>query len=279
MRYIIVIFIVVLMSPSLYAQLAPISQVLHNRTCLDTAHLKVRYSFRFKNHPLQKTYNEDIRIVQAGKNVIKDFSEIVFYYDSLATECDKKGLQSSTNPNITYPCEVYNYYRMKRTNEKYRMILNAGVLCYDSKWFDLKWIYSEDEPINISGYRCNKATVSFAGRDYTAWYTLDVPAPFGPYKFWGLPGLIVKLEEVNGMYIWEMIGLSRDTSHIYNYHYELEQKCNAETAAKTIKRMMTTPLTFLKSVGTKFYVKKSDGSFSNEVKAETPLPYEPIELK
>ena len=267
------------MSPCLYAQLAPIPQVLRNCSCIDTANIKIRYSFRFKNHPLQKKYNEDIRIVQIGKNVIKDFSEIVFYYDSLATECDKKGLQSSTNPNVTYPCEVYIYYRMKRTNEKYRMILNAGVLCYDSKWFDSKWIYSEDEPMDIFGYRCNKATVNFAGRDYTAWYTLDVPASFGPYKFRGLPGLIVKLEETNGMYIWEMISLSRCTSCIYNYHYELEQQCNAETAAKTIKRMMTTPLTFLKSVGTKFYVKKSDGSFSNEVKAETPLPYEPIELK
>ena len=50
-----------------------------------------------------------------------------------------------------------------------------------------------------------------------AWYTLDVPISYGPYKFFGLPGLIIKIEESTGMYIWEMYSLSVSATPIHIY--------------------------------------------------------------
>lgn len=43
----------------------------------------------------------------------------------------------------------------------------------------------------IIGYTCHKASTHFRGRDYTAWYSEELPMPYGPYKFNGLPGLIL----------------------------------------------------------------------------------------
>lgn len=235
--------------------------------------------YKFKNHSSQKQYNEDRRVIQVGRSVIKDYSEIIYHYDSLATENFKKGLSTSNNPNITYPCEIYSYPLEKRRHEKYRMILNAGVLCYPSMWEDLNWTYSLDETMVLYNYTCNKATTKYAGREYTAWYTLDVPISYGPYKFFGLPGLIIKIEESTGMYIWEMYSLSVSATPIHIYQYEKEQKCTEESAARTIHRMMTTPMTFLSSAGSRVLVRQNDGSFGSPAKDEKGMPYEPIELR
>lgn len=51
------------------------------------------------------------------------------------------------------------------------------------------------ETKEIAGFKSQKATTVFAGRDYTAWFTSEIPIPDGPYKFHGLPGLIVELQD------------------------------------------------------------------------------------
>ena len=57
------------------------------------------------------------------------------------------------------------------------------------------------------------------------------------------------------------------------------QKCTEESAARTIHRMMTTPMTFLSSAGSRVLVRQNDGSFGSPAKDEKGMPYEPIELR
>ena len=52
-----------------------------------------------------------------------------------------------------------------------------------------------DEKQKIGEYNTQKATTSFGGREWTAWFTQEIPFQDGPYKFYGLPGLIVKIED------------------------------------------------------------------------------------
>ena len=58
--------------------------------------------------------------------------------------------------------------------------------------FDVQWEI-KDEKIKIGAYNCNKAITKFRGRNYTVWYTDEIPISFGPWKFHGLPGLIIKM--------------------------------------------------------------------------------------
>lgn len=49
-----------------------------------------------------------------------------------------------------------------------------------------------NETKKIGNFECTKATCNFRGRNYTAWFSLKIPLPFGPWKLQGLPGLILE---------------------------------------------------------------------------------------
>ncbi|WP_288377076.1 GLPGLI family protein [Chryseobacterium culicis] len=74
--------------------------------------------------------------------------------------------------------------------------------------------YEEDRPLNwkiesetrkIGEYKVQKAETDFGGRKWTAWFTTDLPYQDGPYKFGGLPGLIVKIEDDKGDYSFDLM--------------------------------------------------------------------------
>ena len=59
-----------------------------------------------------------------------------------------------------------------------------------------KWSIKDDHKI-ILGYNCQKALLNFRGRNYTAYFTLEIPFNAGPWKFSGLPGTILEIKEEN----------------------------------------------------------------------------------
>ncbi|WP_299776619.1 GLPGLI family protein [uncultured Formosa sp.] len=59
----------------------------------------------------------------------------------------------------------------------------------------IKWDITSTVTDTVLGHLCNKAVGNFRGRTYTAWYTPEIPVPFGPWKLQGLPGLILKVTD------------------------------------------------------------------------------------
>lgn len=79
-----------------------------------------------------------------------------------------------------------------------------------------KWAIVGDT-LTVLGYMSYKATTSFRGRNYTAWFTPDIPINEGPFKFYGLPGLILKIKSDDGVFSFQAIGLE----HIPNIPIEI----------------------------------------------------------
>jgi len=72
---------------------------------------------------------------------------------------------------------------------------------------NFKWkITSEHQ--KILNYNCTKAVSSFRGRTYTAWFAEKITIQNGPWKFCGLPGLIIKVYDEKNIFNYEMTGIN-----------------------------------------------------------------------
>ncbi len=65
----------------------------------------------------------------------------------------------------------------------------------------------------VCEYPCQKATATFRGRTWTVWYTLDLPYSDGPWKFCGLPGLILYAYDSEGLFRFNCIGIEKGDGH------------------------------------------------------------------
>ena len=59
---------------------------------------------------------------------------------------------------------------------------------------DFEWEIGNRNKV-IANLNCVNATTHFRGRDYQVWFTTDIPVSAGPWKFFGLPGLILEVED------------------------------------------------------------------------------------
>ena len=85
---------------------------------------------------------------------------------------------------------------------------------------EMRWTMVEDSVTTVLGYKCLMAESEYHGRHWKAWFAPEIPISFGPWKFHGLPGLILKAE-ANGGFSFTATGLeltNRPISPMYLQH-------------------------------------------------------------
>lgn len=87
-------------------------------------------------------------------------------------------------------------------------LLGTQTVYYTDSLALFNWSLADGEK-QILNYRCQKATTHFSGRDYTVWYAADIPVSDGPYKFNGLPGLIMEVRDSEGQYSFTATGIQQ----------------------------------------------------------------------
>ena len=121
----------------------------------------------------------------------------------LSSVLDKKNESKDyVEGNFGDPSVIYK----DRNNRIVFSLLYSSYEILNEQKCPFEWTLTEIQD-TVLNYPCKQAEVHFAGRDYVAWYTPDIPIPDGPWKFQGLPGLILKVEDREQLFQFEAIGL------------------------------------------------------------------------
>ncbi|WP_289679814.1 GLPGLI family protein [Muribaculum intestinale] len=157
---------------------------------------------------LEDNYTTDQMLLQTGPNGMSKFSSYKnLTVDSLLMNITPEQVAQAAMDGKLSNGEFMTIFK----NYPQGKITHTEKICMD--WFR----YEEDMPefeweltdsvANVLGYECHSATCNFRGREWTAFYTEDIPMMEGPWKLHGLPGLIMKASDKDGYYNFECIGI------------------------------------------------------------------------
>lgn len=112
-----------------------------------------------------------------------------------------------------------------------------------------KWNLSQEKK-NVKNLSLQKAITTWGGRNWTAWFAEEIPFQEGPYKFHGLPGLIVEIYDDKKNYHFELVR-SEKIKEEENQFIEMSEKMGIPITwekYKTAKlKYYESPVNFIKN--------------------------------
>lgn len=183
-----------------------------NGQILDSAQIRVVYKMAYKpDSTKSQNIKTDIWFLLIGEKVSNFFSYNRFRQDSVFNESLKNGTVQEflQNPALRNKYEnggLYSYSNLFLNYPEGRITIKDQIgnnkYIYDEEKSTINWKIFDDTT-TILNYTCQKAIATFRGREYIAWFTQQIPISSGPYKFDGLPGLILRIADTKNNYNYE----------------------------------------------------------------------------
>lgn len=208
---------------------------------IDSLTLKVTYRARIATDTIAKGAYFDNHILEIGKKYNRYYSALAEEIDSVKYKVQNGMMQNDgdfflrtmtlgKNEDGTYE-DIFTDFPNKGKDMVYTRFLNQTYI-YQEPTPTFKWTITDTKD-TIIGYECFEARTFFRGRNYIAWFTLDIPISAGPRKLKGLPGLILKAQDTDGLFQYTAIGIE---NHQNMPMYMYEQK-TIKCSRKDIMRL------------------------------------------
>lgn len=176
------------------------------------------YQYQFVKDTLNK---QEITKELMNLDIVKEgstfYSRDVYVSDSIMNAYFENQIKTTGSMNVDTKIMSQRKgtvrYRIIKDYPDFKIasVLNIGIDYYKvSDDRKLIWKILPDRQ-KIGDFNTQKATTEFAGRKWEAWFSSELPFQDGPYKFHGLPGLIIKLEDRTKTHQFELIGVSKFT--------------------------------------------------------------------
>lgn len=202
--------------------MAGIQQVFaYEGIAIDTARISVYYRYEFQKDTINHLKKQDFLVLQIGKSYTAFFSQFTLEKVTKNTSSSFKGSIIVEKPMAT----VVGYFLYNTIREKKIEHIESVSYRY--------WRYTEEQPkfdwtiyadtLEVAGYLCQKAECDYGGRHWIAWFTSEIPLSFGPYKFRGLPGMILKIEDTSKHYCFEAAYLDQEQIPIVKIKVKTEE--------------------------------------------------------
>lgn len=200
---------------------------LKNIKTIGYSKIRIKYAFQAQDIKNVDTWIDCGQLL-ASKDMTQYSSFFLFENDEALREWIKKNPKKSNYPNAL---NLHGRERDYWSEYQYTQIYIKGNEL--TEWAAMpsaefqQWRYKESFPTmkwtlgkemrTICGYECQKATCHWRGRDYVAWFTQKIPLKSGPWKFGGLPGLIMKIYDTNNLYTWEAVAVENGSFPIIQW--------------------------------------------------------------
>ena len=220
---------------------------------IDTTFLKCEYATNYYTDTLKfkdAIWFPDEFILEIGTKISKYYSKNTDEYERMRSDPDalaafNKALKTPIEKRtINLPARYSSLVIYNNYPEGKRTIHDA--IFFDHYVFEddnlpQQWTMVADSVKTILGHTCRKASCSYRGRNYEAWYNPDLPVNAGPWKFSGLPGLIMSVQDTKGHYTFEIKGLMKVKEPIEYIEYPIrkyshtDRKTFLRTKAKSLQ--------------------------------------------
>jgi len=246
---------------------------------------KLKGSFNYKI-TYKQTYKLDSTSsgTQSSELMILYFGEHLSIFSSRAKTLANPIIIRGSSGHTAKSALTKFHYEILKDNSSNKIYYTKKIPKMQDRFYYIQdkelfnWTISE-ETKQIKGYTVQKAITSFAGRDYTAWFSPEIPIAEGPYKFNGLPGLILEIYDTDKEYVFEFIGLKKISPTV---SFKINLKQYVQTDQKALEdlwyRYRSDPFTYANNPNVKITPevhKKYIKYFSEKLKKEN----NPIELK
>lgn len=158
-----------------------LAMILFSLSCTAQTHRFI-YEYHFKT---DSTASEKRKV-----NMVLDVNpeDVKFYnYDFVLTDSINK--TKGENNVVWDDTTALTRKKNSAVNSNYIMVQNMFIVETSDK---ISWNLDNDTKMT-GGYKLQKATAKYGGRNWTAWFTKEISLNEGPYKFNGLPGMIFEI--------------------------------------------------------------------------------------
>ena len=237
-----------------------------------------RFIYEYKFIP-DSTNLDDVKTEMMFLDTTKDgskyYSYTVFNSDSIMKVDLEKQLAATGSINVKSDMQKGSVrYSVTKTYPDYKINLHRrlGMDAYNiSDDRKINWkILPEKE--KIGEWNAQKAEADFAGRHWIAWFSTEIPIQDGPYKFRGLPGLIVKIEDKTGSHKMELKGIKNITGNVDINVFEVKEiAVNSKQFQKVLKEYENDPTKGIKQIqmgGTSIILTGKDGTSTKIAKEQ-----------
>lgn len=287
-RILLLVIMLYLVFPSAYSQYIvaigggdPESPA-KKRDTLAPCDIQVKYELKFMLDTLErdkfKTQTMVLRMNTKGISVYQEYGK--FRSDSVTAARTRNGKikLSDSNEAIKYQTKARdNITIAKSWPEKHKILVREligldGTFYYTEDKTDFGWEVDFTQTKEIGGYTCHSAKGSYAGRDYQAWFTPEIPISDGPWLFCGLPGLILEVSSLDKEFLYTCMSIQAGTGPVSLRSLDTAFKTTRERFLKAKERYKVNP-----AAGVAAMVEDGKLQTTMNLKNRKPRAYNPQE--
>lgn len=275
--------LLVIITTSMQAQFNISMGKIFRKDTIDQAVFKVQYEVDGCIDTSSKKRFKETMMLEVGKQSSKFYSYTKYVGDSVfAADVANHASQETMIEHLK------QYGQSKLNEQTYKRYPTGKVTTLDEIAGDIsrlrceeveerpQWKLSNDT-LTILSYICHKAECNFKGRNWTAWFTTEIPSSEGPWKLYGLPGFILKAEDGDKDYLFTCTGIEQcHTYHPILFDGKDYEPVNRKAYNKIHERYFTDPSGYIASSAPNVNLVIRDEQ-GNKVKGSRNLPYNPLE--